>query len=214
MSAKITMALHAVMGVVGYVQKTGHNDFHKYTYASENDLLAKLRPAMLEAGLILIPSVESVSDIDAHGNTHVRVSYTLAHKDGDVWPEKIIAAGSGNDRSSKGGIGDKGIFKAITGSHKYLLLKLFQIASGDDPEADHGGANAGPDESVTAYVAATLRAFETFKTAADLKTWWGDRRQQDMRNALDIRNGTQEYTTLFNAFVERGTALAKESVTA
>ena len=57
MSAKIATALHEVMAKVGYVQKTGKNAFHGYKYAGEADLLAVLRPAMVEAGLLLIPSV-------------------------------------------------------------------------------------------------------------------------------------------------------------
>lgn len=146
MSAKIAAALHQVMSAVGYIQKTGHNKFHNYKYAGEADLLEKLRPAMLEAGLLLIPSVTSVSPIDEHGNTTVTLEYTLAHKDGDIWPHKIGAAGTGNDKNSKGGVGDKGTYKALTGANKYLLFKLFQIETGDDPEeaaeADHAPTRA------------------------------------------------------------------------
>jgi hypothetical protein len=130
---KIAAALHAVMSQCGYVQKKGRNEFHKYSYASEGNLLETLRPAMVEAGLLLIPSVTDVIGPDEHGNTHVTVEYTLIHKDGDVWPEKIVAKGCGNDKNSKG-IGDKGTYKAITGANKYLLFKLFQIETGDDPE--------------------------------------------------------------------------------
>ena len=42
-------------------------------------------------------------------------------------------AGAGNDRNSKG-VGDKGIYKALTGCNKYALLKALQLATGDDPE--------------------------------------------------------------------------------
>ena len=139
--ATITKALHDVMSKVGYVQKKGRNEFHRYNYAGEADLLEALRPAMLEAGLLLIPSGVEHSPIDEYGNTHVSVAYTLAHKDGDVWPEKIVAFGSGNDRNSKGGVQDKGTYKALTGANKYLLFKLFQIETGDDPEkTEHDSA--------------------------------------------------------------------------
>lgn len=135
MSAKIAAALHEVMAKVGYVQKTGINTFHNYKYAGEADLLASLRPAMVEAGLILIPSAEEVSPPDQHGNVTVRIGYTLAHKGGDVWPTTVYAVGTGNDMSPKTGrVGDKGVYKAITGANKYLLFKLFQIETGDDPE--------------------------------------------------------------------------------
>ena len=135
MTAKIAAALHEVMSKVGYVQKTGRNSFHNYKYAGEADLLAVLRPAMVEAGLLLIPSVVDHSPIDEHGNKDVVIEYTLAHKDGDVWPHKVRAIGTGNDKN-KNGVGDKGTYKALTGANKYLLFKLFQIETGDDPEKD------------------------------------------------------------------------------
>ena len=43
-------------------------------------------------------------------------------------------SGSGNDRSRSGAVGDKGIYKAITGANKYALLKTFLLETGDDPE--------------------------------------------------------------------------------
>lgn len=133
--AKILTALHATMTSVGYVQKKGKNTFQNYKYAGEGNLLEVLRPAMVENGLLLIPSHREVSPIDANGITVACVEYTLAHKDGDVWPEKIVVYGAGGDKNSKG-VGDKGLYKALTGANKYLLFKLFQIETGDDPEKD------------------------------------------------------------------------------
>jgi hypothetical protein len=128
-------ALQAVMKAAGYVQKNGVNQFHKYRYAGESDLLGVVRPAMVEHGLFLIgPSVEGEPRIDEHGNTFVAMSYTLAHVSGEVWPHPLRIVGCGNDKSSKGTIGDKGVYKAYTGGNKYMLFKLLQIATGDDPE--------------------------------------------------------------------------------
>lgn len=138
MSAKIATALHSVMEACGYVQKTGKNSFHGYKYAGEADLLDKLRPAMVQHGLLLLPSGKSVTGPDEHGNVTVAIEYTLAHKDGDIWPEKLVAFGCGNDRAKNGSVGDKGVYKALTGANKYLLFKLFQIETGDDPEQDDG----------------------------------------------------------------------------
>ena len=166
MSAKIATALHEVMAKVGYVQKTGKNAFHGYKYAGEADLLAVLRPAMVEAGLLLIPSVVEHGKIDEHGNKDVVIEYTLAHKDGDIWPDKIRAIGTGNDRN-KNGVGDKGTYKALTGANKYLLFKLFQIETGDDPEkdSDHekeppaNTAKAPPPKDAQSEKIAELRAY-------------------------------------------------------
>lgn len=138
-------ALNKVMTKAGYVQKNAKNEFHGYKYASEANLLEALRPALIENGLVLIPSVSNVSPVDVHGNTLVTVEYTLAHVSGEIWPDKITAIGCGNDMAKSGKVGDKGVYKAITGANKYLLFKLFQIETGDDPEKDE--ATPPPQEN-------------------------------------------------------------------
>ena len=102
-TAIIATALGRVMERARYVQKTKRNTFHNYSYAGESDLLDVVRPAMVEAGLILIPSVTTVSRPDEHGNVDVVVEYTLAHTSGAIRPEKIVAVGCGNDFSPKTG---------------------------------------------------------------------------------------------------------------
>lgn len=213
MVAKITKALHEVMSRVGYVQKTGKNQFHGYRYAGEADLLDKLRPAMVEAGLLLIPSGKEVTGPDEHGNVMVTMAYTLAHADGEVWPEKIMAFGCGNDRSPKAGtIGDKGVYKAITGANKYLLFKLFQVETGDDPENDSPPAPAkpAPAKSMTEYETAAQadgadgylhgarRAMRACATKEALRTWWRDeaRNRATILIAADTQVLREEMTEL------------------
>lgn len=129
-------ALNAVMRAVGFVQKDKKNTFHGYKYAGEEALLTVLRPALVENGLVLIPSLDGTPTMDEHGNTNLTMAYTLAHISGAVWPEKIRVPGCGNDRAKNGTVGDKGAYKALTGANKYMLFKLFQIATGDDPEVE------------------------------------------------------------------------------
>ena len=133
---QIAGAICAVMDAVKRVPKNGHNKFHGYKYATEADLQTVIRPAMAEAGLVLLPSQTEASEPDECGNVRVRVEYTLAHKSGEIWPEKLVSYGVGNDRAKNGNDGDKAIYKAATGANKYLLFKLFQVDTGDDPEAE------------------------------------------------------------------------------
>jgi hypothetical protein len=203
MTAKIATALHSVMEACGYVQKTGKNAFHGYKNAGEADLLDKLRPAMVQHGLLLLPSGKSVAGPDEHGNVTVAIEYTLAHKDGEIWPEKLVAFGCGNDRAKNGSIGDKGVYKALTGANKYLLFKLFQIETGDDPEQDDGahesapttGRNAAAAQDRTSSAAAapsssndkalstaTLFAAKKCTEVEELRGWWGGQIPQLKRN--------------------------------
>lgn len=191
--AKILAALHEVMGKVGYVQKKGKNDFQKYRYAGEGNLLEVLRPAMVDAGLMLLPSQKTVVGPDEHGITTVCVEYTLAHKDGDVWPEKLIAYGTGGDKNSKG-VGDKGLYKAATGANKYLLFKLFQIETGDDPEKpsehdkeDDAPTNNAPAKNppgITAAKAAITMWVRELNACADEATLVGVLNDKDFKTLV------------------------------
>lgn len=208
----IIRALHAVMSEVGYVQKTGENDFHKYTYASEADVLAALRPALVKNGLILIPSVAQVATIDQWGNTTVTVSYTLAHTSGAIWPDKIVAAGCGGDKN-KNGVGDKGLYKAITGANKYLLFKLFQIETGnDDPDDAKGDERRAetttPEAARKFYLEGGRIAISKAETAEDLRKWWDSER--DNRYNAYVEKGTEEYSDLYERVLRRGDELKKK----
>lgn len=128
---ELLTALQAAAMEVGYVQKKGRNDFQNYNYVTESDVVAQTREALLNNDIVMIPSVEDVSH-DEYGNTNIIVLYTVHHTaSGQNLTFKM--AGAGNDRNSKG-VGDKGIYKALTGCNKYALLKALQLATGDDPE--------------------------------------------------------------------------------
>lgn len=209
--AQILRALNAVMQEAAYVQKTGSNDFHGYRYASEADVLERLRPAMVKHGLILIPSVQQVSGVDQHGNTTVSVHYTLAHISGAVWPQPIIAAGCGGDRN-KSGVGDKGLYKALTGANKYMLFKLFQIETGNDPEETQGDRDreAADKNARQFYLESGKIAISKAASSADLKEWW--KSEEENRKNATIVKGSDEFSDLYNAFLARGKELvAKEN---
>jgi len=221
----IIKALNDIMKDVSYVQKSSENKFHGYKYASEASLLESLRPAMIQHGLILIPSVANVGQIDPHGNTSITVEYTLAHVSGEIWPDKIIAVGCGNDRSKNGSVGDKGVYKALTGANKYLLFKLFQIETGDDPEKDEGEKPAvapvqvksesqKKDEKnielpkgyleakdVDNYVNIFLEILKMCKDDVEVRTLW--KQEHDNRSTLMILPNTNEYTRMTEASAER-----------
>lgn len=139
----ITKAILKVMSGVSFIHKAGKNEFHGYKYATEGDALAALRPHLIENELVIISDVIEHMPPDEFGNTTVKVQYRILHSSG----EEIVChfVGCGNDRSSKGAVGDKGVYKALTGANKYFLLKTFQLETGDDPERDHNSDDRGMD---------------------------------------------------------------------
>ena len=121
------------MSEVKYVQKSGYNAFHKYAYATEADVLDKVRESLTKHNVFIFQSVEGITK---EGElTTAQVKYTFV--DGDTGDSmSVMSAGSGADKS------DKGVYKAITGASKYFLLKNFMVATGDDPEATDVQGNA------------------------------------------------------------------------
>lgn len=133
--AVLARKLSEVYEQVQYIQKSGWNDHHKYTYVEEAAIADKIRTALADRNVMVLPGGESCETTD-RGLTTVKMSYVF--KDGDNGAEIVRPwFGQGQDKQ------DKGIYKAYTGSLKYFLLKTFQIPTGDDPErTEHDKANA------------------------------------------------------------------------
>lgn len=159
----LLVALLAVMNDVKYVQKGGENEFHGYKYATEADTIAAVRPVLIKHGLVLVPSmVGGLNTPDANGNTNIVMRYRLYHAASGQQISIDIPA-SGNDRNSKGGVGDKGVYKAMTGAMKYALRQLLMLETGEDPEkgSDH-------DQESSKSAAATHVLLKTADSLMDL----------------------------------------------
>lgn len=175
------------------VPKTGRNNHGGYNYASEDDVLNTIRPAMGKAGLILIPSTSGPARIE-HGQTqkgssnvtaYVTMEYTLAHVSGAVWPEKLHSEGMATDTQ------DKAVAQAITSAHKYFMLKFFMLATDQDPDRDKQDQGAGSSTSPSGAVSPsqsgpssppvnifgqTKHDFEAavkYGGLDELNAWWG-----------------------------------------
>lgn len=148
-SLSLVEKLAAIMGEVEYVPKRGWNDFHKYKYVMEGDLTIVIRPLLSAAGIMIIPNVieedlvkEAV--MERGGASHlcrIKVEYTVTDGKSEI---KFVIPGYGVDRS------DKSVYKAMTGSMKYALMKLFEVETGDDPEresAADGHVNIEPSNA-------------------------------------------------------------------
>ncbi|MBQ3442114.1 MAG: ERF family protein [Selenomonadaceae bacterium] len=133
---KLAKKFVEVMRECSHVVKTGTNDFHRYKYATANDVLEKVNGSLTRHGIasVVTPALLSVQDITtAKGNTErlatVEVTVTLIDSEsGESFAIKGL--GSGQDA------GDKSLAKAQTMALKYAYLASLAIATGDDPEAD------------------------------------------------------------------------------
>jgi len=110
-----------------YVQKTGHNKFHKYNYASAAAVLEKVNESLANRSIACFPSIAILDTRE----TLVTVRVTVRLVDGETGEtDSIEGIGSGSDN------GDKAVMKATTAATKYAWMVALNIATGDDPEAD------------------------------------------------------------------------------
>jgi hypothetical protein len=143
MAETLLQKLAKIRAEVKHVDKAGWNDYHKYFYVKEEDAIEAVRGLLIREGVFLFPNYTLVGregDI-----TTVLGEFTFIHEVPDIkWlaedgsntgplaTEELTfrIPGQGADK------GDKGIYKAETGALKQLLMKVFLMPTGDDPEAE------------------------------------------------------------------------------
>jgi len=134
--AALALKLVHVMATVETVPKRGHNTFHNYDYALEADVADAVRRAMVDARVVMIPSLVEIREREVQTRqqrsevvTTVIMQYLVIDADSGA-SLNFRMPGAGQDP------GDKGLMKAVTAATKYAQLKAFQLSTGDDPEAD------------------------------------------------------------------------------
>jgi hypothetical protein len=157
--------LAEVMAAVERVPKRGRNDFHKYDYATEADIVATVRKELSARNVMLIPSVmsEARHPVGDKGSVLTVLEIEMEFLDGDSGQSITkVWRGYGTDKEDKGG------YKAMTGAAKYFCLKTFLMPTGDDPENDrdddrppaatNGNGHAAPRGLITLKQRDDLRA--------------------------------------------------------
>lgn len=151
----LTTKLVKVMNETKRVAKNGRNDFHKYDYVTEADILEAVRENLVNNNVFIFTSV--VQTQKEGDMTSVMTLHTLV--DGDSGESmEVRGMGQGQDK------GDKGSNKAITSAMKYMLMKMFLIPTGDDVEASDadGKSTGGPKVKAVAAVPAAGAAKSTY----------------------------------------------------
>lgn len=150
---------------LSFIEKRGKNTFHVYKYATEADIVSAIRLEMFSRNVFLIPNVvetkreaierKTVKDgkekVTLTCLTDMNVEWTWY--DGDSG-ETIACHVPGCGEDS----GDKGPYKAFTGSEKYLLLKTFLIPTYDDAEQMTSADKKEAQKRVAAQKNAEMKA--------------------------------------------------------
>jgi len=137
-------AIAAVMNEVHVVAKRGENEFHRYRYATMDDILKEITPLLGRHGIVIFQSETGRAMFDDDNVIAVEYSFTVAHASGETWPHVIKQTGVSTCRNSKGGWDDKSLNKCHTAARKYFLLSLFQIPTGEEADTDQGENDRRP----------------------------------------------------------------------
>jgi hypothetical protein len=139
MTAKnIHHRLAEVMQKVTYIQKERKQGM-KYTIVSHDVVTAKVRPALLEAGIVYYP----VRCDHSHNGNRAECGMTIRFVNIDEPTDffDVQTFGYGVDGQ------DKGPGKAMSYAVKYALLKALGLETGDD--ADHDDINHSKEDPAT-----------------------------------------------------------------
>lgn len=131
-----------VMKAVGYIQKDGYVETGKgkgYKAVTDEKVVTAIRPALIAAGLVIIPVGRNVRRTDelikgydgserVNRITEIDVTYRIVNVDDPADCVEVVSSGSGVDTQ------DKGVGKAMTYARKYMYLNTFQIPTGEDAD--------------------------------------------------------------------------------
>jgi len=169
----IWQKLLAAQGEVGTVLKLGYNDYHKYSYFTERDMLAEIKPTLQKYGLLVLPETASkeVQELPSANIAYMGVKFNIINVENPSEVYSPIFYGAGKDEQ------DKHVPKAYTMAVKYFLAKTFLIETDDDAEKDDskskGKSKANPDvkepkETADALFAKAKIMVENSKNAVGL----------------------------------------------
>ena len=126
-----------IMSEAGTMEKAGYNAHNKYAYVKESDVSEKFQGLLAKHGVFILSSVLSCESKQVQSSTgkpnilsSVVMEYTLINVDDPKETYTVRASGDGMD------VGDKAIYKALTGAHKYFFIRNFNLGSDDDAEKD------------------------------------------------------------------------------
>lgn len=123
----IYQRIAAAMAIVTYVQKEKKQGM-RYSIVSHDDVTAKVRPALLEQGVVYHPiAIEHVQN----GN-RTEATGIIRFTNIDNPPDHIDVPSFGYGIDDQ----DKGPGKAMSYMVKYALLKTLGLETGDDPDLD------------------------------------------------------------------------------
>jgi len=177
--------LAEVMADVTYIQKERKSGM-QYTIVSHDAVTAKVRPALLKAGIVYYPVRCDHTQSGNRAECSMTIRFVNIDTPADFF--EVQTFGYGVDPQ------DKGPGKAMSYAVKYALLKALGLETGDD--ADHDSINhdtkdpASAEKPAAAHEAAVAAAIKGISRETDtdsLQEYWTNIDRTDRTTARDPR---------------------------
>lgn len=195
MAGELRAAIAKAIGLIGRVPKSGFNEFHRYKYATDSDIVGACRAAMAEAG-VTIMCVDIQNRVVSTGKTG------RGTEENRVYAQYVFEVGAvGTDETTRvtvcaGGAdsGEKADLKAMTSAKKYAYSQVFALAPGDTADEASRDVTPGTEDAVAeltarldaAYAEGNARTrlieriarFQFTRAAPDTAAWSGGRARE------------------------------------
>ena len=147
---KVAAAITQVMSSVKKLEKDSQNKFGKYAFAGIDAFLEATRPLCADAGLIIMQDEVSAEVVesqvtDDYGKTRfkawltLKFQFILAHASGEIWDSRLTRS-----VTVDASLGAQAYGAAQSYALKQFLRSLFQMATGDNVDADAHEQSALP----------------------------------------------------------------------
>lgn len=134
----ITKKMIRISKAIPSLDKSGVNASgeRRYSFVREQDVLKAVKPIIIKAGVLMAVDILESKIVEDNGSggwlTTIKGKVRFIDKDtGEVL--EYLGMGSGWDMQ------EKGLYKAITGLIKYVLIKAFMIETGENDDPEHDG---------------------------------------------------------------------------
>lgn len=126
-----------VMKRIEYLTKDDKVEFNniKYKAISEEKVTTTVRKALIEVGIVIVPVVQDCTitelirtEKNVNQRADVHTKYRIQNIEDPKDYIEVESHGSGVDTQ------DKAVGKAMTYAYKYMLLRVFAIPTGEDPD--------------------------------------------------------------------------------
>lgn len=129
-----------IMGECKGVAMAGRNEHQSYNYMKAADVADTIRALLVKHRVIMLPSTDEHKMIQYTNQKQATVNYVSCTVnylfiDAENPTDTIILKQAAHGADTNG---DKGIYKALTGAHKYMLRQAFCLGTEDDAERDEG----------------------------------------------------------------------------